>query len=85
MLEYRVVEKHELEPHANWSPDQTFAGGYVLQPGEVFLDGVIEPDIVASLFQRGVIERADGVSWDADPDAPDPDADVEPDEGEGPE
>lgn len=86
MIEYRVVKEHELPEHADWENPiyagshvshmegtrEVYAGRYVLQPDELIYDGDIEPDIMAEIFQNGVIERTDGVSWDADPDAPKP-------------
>lgn len=94
MLEYRVVEEYELPEHADWENPvyagshvshmegtrEVYAGRYVLQPDELIYDGDIEPDIMAEIFQKGVIERTDGVSWDADPDEPNPDAPDDEDE-----
>jgi len=86
MLEYRVVKDHVLPQDADWENPkyageyvshmegtrEVYVGRYVLQPDELIYDGDIEPDIVAALHQKGVIERTDGVTWDADPDAPPP-------------
>lgn len=94
MLEYRVVEEHELPEHADWENPvyagshvshmegtrEVYAGRYVLQPDELIYDGDIEPDIMAEIFQRGIIERTDGATWDADPNEPNSDAPDDEDE-----
>jgi hypothetical protein len=88
MLEYQVIKEYRLPPDADWeNPQFAQEDGYVLQPGEYIYDGDIEPDIMARLHQRGVIERTDNVSWHADPDELDPDdpetlVEPEPDDGE---
>jgi len=76
-MEYRVVEEHTVVD-AGWD-NEISVGEYTLTPGQLLNDGDLEPDIMASLFYKGIIERADGIVWGYDPEevAPEPVPDEE--------
>jgi hypothetical protein len=53
MTEYVVLREYQLRPDADW--DEPAFADHLLEPGETFVDGNIEPDIVASLVGRQIV------------------------------
>ncbi len=56
-MEYNVLIKHVLPDDAGWN--EYIEPGTVISPGEVLVDGDLEPDIMVSLCASCVIEPAD--------------------------
>lgn len=56
-MKYIVSIEHVLPDDGGWNVD--IQPGTVISPGEVLIDGDLEPDLMASLWSSGVIEPAD--------------------------
>ena len=56
-MEYKVLIEHVLPDDAGWN--EYIEPGTVISPGDVLVDGDLEPDIMAGLCSSGVIEPAD--------------------------
>lgn len=70
-MEYVVLVEHVLPDDCGWDMRSASGGdlvhpggvpiepGTVISPGDMLVDGDIEPDIMASLWSKGIIEPAD--------------------------